>query len=77
MQQRLLERAKDDPRPDDGKVKKRFKIFVEKTMPVVQYYERHRKLVKIDTGGYWVDTYNKIKDVVKLNLGCIEPRKRK
>lgn len=41
MYERLMERAKTSGRPDDNaeSIKKRFKTFVDSTLPVLQYYE--------------------------------------
>ncbi|KAI9880075.1 MAG: bifunctional uridylate/adenylate kinase [Pleopsidium flavum] len=49
MQQRLLNRGKTSGRADDNaeSIKKRFKTFVETSMPVVDYFEKQGKVVKI------------------------------
>jgi UMP-CMP kinase len=49
MQQRLLKRGETSGRSDDNKesIKKRFKTFVETSMPVVDYYEKQGRVVKI------------------------------
>lgn len=49
MQQRLLKRGETSGRADDNKesIKKRFKTFVETSMPVVEYYENQGRVVKI------------------------------
>ncbi|GAO13784.1 hypothetical protein UVI_02004930 [Ustilaginoidea virens] len=50
MQERLLERGKTSGRDDDNadSIRKRFRTFVETSMPVVDYYDRQGKVVKID-----------------------------
>lgn len=50
MQARLLERGKTSGRADDNaeSIKKRFKTFVETSMPVIDSYERQGKTIKID-----------------------------
>lgn len=50
MQERLLERGKTSGRADDNaeSIRKRFRTFVETSMPVVDYYEKQGKVVKID-----------------------------
>ncbi|OIW34963.1 uridylate kinase [Coniochaeta ligniaria NRRL 30616] len=50
MQRRLLERGKTSGRADDNSesIKKRFRTFVETSMPVVDYYEKQGRVVKID-----------------------------
>ena len=50
MEKRLLERGKTSGREDDNteSIKKRFRTFVETSMPVVDYYEKQGRVVKID-----------------------------
>lgn len=50
MMRRLLERGKTSGRDDDNaeSIKKRFRTFVETSMPVVDYYEKQGRVVKID-----------------------------
>ena len=49
MQERLINRGKTSGRADDNveSIKKRFKTFVETSMPVVEYFEEQGKVVKI------------------------------
>ena len=49
MQKRLLKRGETSGRADDNEesIKKRFKTFVETSMPVVEYYEKQGRVVKI------------------------------
>lgn len=49
MQERLLNRGKTSGRSDDNleSIKKRFKTFVETSMPVVDKYGEEGKLVKV------------------------------
>ena len=49
MQERLINRGKTSGRADDNteSIKKRFKTFVETSMPVVEYFEKKGKVVKI------------------------------
>ncbi|KAE9980923.1 bifunctional uridylate/adenylate kinase [Venturia inaequalis] len=49
MQERLLNRGKTSGRSDDNaeSIKKRFKTFVETSMPVVDYFEKEGKVVNI------------------------------
>ena len=66
MQERLINRGKTSGRADDNaeSIKKRFKTFVETSMPVVEYFERQGKVVKIlATGGP-----DEIYDQVKVNM---------
>lgn len=50
MEERLLKRSKTSGRADDNieTIKKRFGTFVEKTLPVIDYYGQHNKVEKID-----------------------------
>ncbi|OAA43240.1 uridylate kinase [Metarhizium rileyi] len=50
MEARLLERGKTSGRADDNadSIRKRFRTFVDTSMPVVDYYETQAKVVKID-----------------------------
>lgn len=49
MTERLLNRGKTSGRSDDNEesIKKRFKTFVETSMPVVEYFEKQDKVVRI------------------------------
>ena len=49
MTERLINRGKTSGRADDNaeSIKKRFRTFVETSMPVVDYFEKENKVVKI------------------------------
>ena len=49
MLERLINRGKTSGRADDNEesIKKRFKTFVETSMPVVDFFEKQGKVVKI------------------------------
>ena len=49
MSKRLLERGKTSGRSDDNaeSIKKRFRTFVETSMPVVDHFEKEGKVVKV------------------------------
>ena len=49
MQERLLKRGETSGRADDNleSIKKRFKTFVETSMPVVDYFEKEGRVVKV------------------------------
>ncbi|KAK1782052.1 adenylate kinase-domain-containing protein [Copromyces sp. CBS 386.78] len=51
MERRLLERGKTSGRADDNadSIRKRFRTFVETSMPVVDYFEKQGKVVKVDS----------------------------
>jgi UMP-CMP kinase len=63
MQERLLNRGKTSGRADDNEesIKKRFKTFVETSMPVVEYFEREGKVVKIPATSGPEEVYEKVK----------------
>ncbi|KAK1752481.1 adenylate kinase-domain-containing protein [Echria macrotheca] len=50
MERRLLERGKTSGRADDNaeSIRKRFRTFIETSMPVVDHYEKEGRVVKID-----------------------------
>lgn len=49
MQERLINRGKTSGRSDDNaeSIKKRFRTFVETSMPVVEYFEGQDKVEKV------------------------------
>ncbi|QPG77140.1 bifunctional uridylate/adenylate kinase [Brettanomyces nanus] len=50
MLERLLQRGKTSGRSDDNieSIKKRFRTFLETSMPVINYYEKKGKVVKVN-----------------------------
>lgn len=50
MEARLLERGKTSGRADDNaeSIRKRFRVFIETSMPVVDYFEKQGKVVKVE-----------------------------
>ncbi|KAK4057165.1 bifunctional uridylate/adenylate kinase [Microbotryomycetes sp. JL221] len=62
--ERLLERGKTSGRDDDNadSIKKRFRTFIETSMPVVDYYKQMGKVVDIDSSKSISDVYA---DIVK------------
>lgn len=67
MQKRLLNRGKTSGRADDNEesIKKRFKTFVDTSMPVVEHFEKQGKVVKILA----VKGPEEIYEVVKEKMG--------
>ncbi|KAK3395869.1 adenylate kinase-domain-containing protein [Sordaria brevicollis] len=51
MEKRLLERGKTSGREDDNaeSIRKRFRVFVETSMPVVEYFAKRGIVVKVDS----------------------------
>lgn len=49
MEERLLKRSETSQRADDNieTIKKRFKTFVEKTLPVIDHYEELSKVKRV------------------------------
>jgi adenylate kinase family enzyme len=49
LEQRLLKRGETSGRADDNlaTIKKRFKTFIEASMPVIDYFEKMGKTVKV------------------------------
>lgn len=50
MERRLLQRGKTSGRADDNaeSIRKRFRTFIETSMPVVDHYEKENRVIKID-----------------------------
>lgn len=71
MLERLMERGKTSGRDDDNieSIKKRFKTFIDTSMPVVEYFEKQQKVVAVRCD-HPVDTvYAVVQDAVKDRLG--------
>lgn len=66
MESRLMERGKTSGRADDNaeSIRKRFRVFVETSMPVVDYFEKEGKVIKIDATA----TPDKVFDNTKTQL---------
>lgn len=60
--ERLLERGKTSGRDDDNaeSIKKRFKTFVDTSMPVVNYYRQEGKVIDIDSSKTIEEVYSDI-----------------
>ncbi|KAI0646737.1 UMP-CMP kinase [Trametes meyenii] len=72
MLKRLLERAKTSGREDDNEesIRKRFRVYKEQTMPVIDHYSQHGKVATIDATATIEDVHTKAKEVVgKLLAG--------
>ena len=67
MQERLLERGKTSGRADDNaeSIKKRFKVFVETSMPVVRYFEGEGKVVKVMATGTKEEVFEETKKQIE------------
>ena len=63
MTERLIDRGKTSGRADDNaeSIKKRFKTFVETSMPVVEYFEKEDKVVKVKAVKKPEEIYEEVK----------------
>lgn len=63
MLKRLLERGKTSGRADDNieSIKKRFRVFIETSMPVVEYFEKQGKVVKVSCDKPVDEVYDSVK----------------
>lgn len=66
MERRLLERGKTSGRADDNaeSIRKRFRTFVETSMPVVDYFGKEGRVVKVNA----TETPDKVFDVTRKKL---------
>lgn len=67
MLERLLERGKTSGRTDDNieSIKKRFRTFIDTSMPVVDYFDKQDKVVKVRCDQSIDDVYGKVTDALK------------
>ncbi|RQM07295.1 hypothetical protein DH86_00001003 [Scytalidium sp. 3C] len=71
MEKRLLKRGETSGRSDDNleSIKKRFKTFVETSMPVVNYFEKEGRVVKIQATRSPDEVYAEVKKQLGNRLG--------
>ena len=71
MQKRLLNRGKTSGRADDNaeSIKKRFKVFVETSMPVVDYFAEQGRVVKVMATKTPDEVYKETKEGLEKRLG--------
>lgn len=62
MRERLLQRGKTSGRSDDNEesIVKRFRTFVETSMPVVEHFEKEGKVVKVDASPAPEEVYKSV-----------------
>lgn len=67
MEARLLNRGKTSGRADDNEesIRKRFKVFVETSMPVVKYFEGQNKVVGVSATGTVDEVYTRVKEGIE------------
>jgi adenylate kinase len=56
-----VERRADD---NEEAVRQRFRVYAERTMPVIEYYGRKNVLARVDGGGAAAQVYEKIKGLI-------------
>lgn len=71
MQKRLLKRGETSGRSDDNaeSIKKRFKTFVETSMPVVDYFEKEGRVVKVVATKTPDEVYKETRGKLEQRLG--------
>jgi UMP-CMP kinase len=71
MEKRLLKRGETSGRTDDNaeSIKKRFKTFEETSMPVVDYYEKQGRVVKVPAIKAPDEVYKDVKTKLEGRLG--------
>ncbi|KAE9381421.1 putative uridylate kinase [Stipitochalara longipes BDJ] len=71
MQKRLLKRGETSGRSDDNaeSIKKRFKTFVETSMPVVEYFESEGRVVKVVATKTPDEVYRETREKLEQRLG--------
>ena len=71
MQKRLLERGKTSGRTDDNEesIKKRFKTFVDTSMPVVEYFDKEGRVVKVQATKGPDEVYQETREKLEARLG--------
>ncbi|KAL4880023.1 adenylate kinase-domain-containing protein [Aspergillus karnatakaensis] len=64
MEKRLLKRGETSGRDDDNaeSIRKRFRVFVETSMPVVDEFEKQDKVIKVQATGTVEEVYERIQD---------------
>ncbi len=71
MQKRLLKRGETSGRSDDNaeSIKKRFKTFVETSMPVVDFFQKQNRVIKIVATKTPDEVYKETKQKLEQRLG--------
>lgn len=64
MEERLLKRGETSGRDDDNaeSIRKRFRVFVDTSMPVVKAFEEQHKVVAVEATGGVDEVYARIRD---------------
>ena len=70
MRRRLLGRGQGRTDDNDATIAKRFRVFVESSVPVVEYYEKKGKVAKIDADRDPDEVYADVKRVFASRTGA-------
>ncbi|KAI0371835.1 UMP-CMP kinase [Pilatotrama ljubarskyi] len=67
MLKRLLKRAETSGREDDNEesIRKRFRVYKEQTMPVIEHYSKQGKVATIDATATIEEVHQKAKEVIE------------
>jgi len=67
MLKRLLKRGETSGRDDDNEesIKKRFRVYKETTMPVIEHYNKQDKVVEVDSSSSIEEVYEKGAKVIR------------
>lgn len=70
MLERLIERGKTSGRADDNieSIKKRFRTFIETSMPVVEYFDKQKKVIKVSCDQPVDEVYGQVVAAIKDKL---------
>lgn len=76
LEKRLLNRGKTSGRSDDNveSIKKRFKTFVETSMPVVKYFEDEGKVENVSAVASPEEVYQHVKERMEKRGIPVKPR---
>ncbi|KAH3675940.1 hypothetical protein WICMUC_002236 [Wickerhamomyces mucosus] len=71
MLERLLERGKTSGRADDNieSIKKRFRTFIETSFPVIEYFDKQGKVVKLQCDQPVDVVYEQVQKAIKDKIG--------
>ncbi len=72
MEERLMERGKTSGRADDNaeSIRKRFRTFIDTSMPVVEYFEKQGKVVRVDATPAPEKVFGTTQKMLKEKLGA-------
>ena len=71
MRKRLLGRGQGRTDDNDETIAKRFRVFVESSVPVVDYYDKKGKVAKINADRDPDEVYTEVKTVFASRTGAV------